>query len=819
MRRLFSLPLLFLLVACPATPAPNVAPKAVAGADQSVALSATVQLDASASSDPDGDALSYAWALAKKPDGSGASLSGDTVRATFTPDMVGTFEVTVTVSDGELSASDSLLVSVSGPQNRAPRADAGLEQTVETGATVTLDASASSDPEKETLTYAWTLQALQGSAAALSDASSVTPSFTADVEGTYTASLTVSDGVNSASDTVTVTARAPNATNRPPVAEAGSSQVVQEGAFVTLDGSGSSDPDGDTLTYTWTWLTWPEQNSADAPALTGADTARPTFTADAPGGYTAELTVSDGSLSSQDRVSVEATSLQPTGTLFVSPNGDDANSGAEARPLRTLKRALELAAEGSVTRVSLGAGTYTQSADESFGYTLKQDLQIVGASQTDTVLELGGQAFLKLDGAKLILLDLSVTGGATVLNLDVNSELVMRDVRCITSDVCVSSLGGRVTAQDSVFVGKGAGRGVNVVFGEQVGGDVNLTGCDISGFEYGVSVFGAKLNLVDSVITDNVTGLNLYTVQDPRSAFVSGSTFSNNGTGIKTYRSLFEVQDSSVTYSATHGFDMKSVRPGSELKNVVVESSGLSNIKVVSGVLTMRGVTSEDAGRRSSGSALDNAGLYLSGNLRATAEDSTFGSNPNGVVVLGDADALLRRVTSSKATSHALYAETSGTVILEGGGYTQSSIGINVQGGTTLIASDGMTSSANDASGVWFAGKSLRLRGVTLENSGGNNLYLSDNSATLDLGTASEPGGNTFRNASGTDWAIRDVRSGGPGSPVLYLHGNTFVTTTGSETKPSGEGRVCGPGYRYKNARAGTQAAFLVLEGGVCAEF
>ena len=111
-----------------------------------------------------------------------------------------------------------------------------------------------------------------------------------------------------------------------------------------------------------------------APALTGADTVSPSFAADAPGGYTAELTVSDGSLSSQDRVSIEATSLQPTGTLFVSPDGDDANTGAEARPLRTLKRALELAAEGSVTRVSLHAGTYAQGADEPFDYTLKQDL-------------------------------------------------------------------------------------------------------------------------------------------------------------------------------------------------------------------------------------------------------------------------------------------------------------------------------------------------------------------------------------------------------------------------------------------------------------
>ncbi len=63
------------------------------------------------------------------------------------------------------------------------------------------------------------------------------------------------------------------ATNTPPTAEAGPAQRVDTGASVTLDGSGSSDPDGTIESYAWT------QDSGTIVALTGADTAGPTFTA------------------------------------------------------------------------------------------------------------------------------------------------------------------------------------------------------------------------------------------------------------------------------------------------------------------------------------------------------------------------------------------------------------------------------------------------------------------------------------------------------------------------------------------------------------
>jgi hypothetical protein len=91
-----------------------------------------------------------------------------------------------------------------------PAANAGIAQTVATGSVVTLDGSASSDPNGDPLTYTWTLTSKPaGSAAALSAATSAKPAFTADVAGTYVVSLTVNDGkVSSTEATVSIAAAA-----------------------------------------------------------------------------------------------------------------------------------------------------------------------------------------------------------------------------------------------------------------------------------------------------------------------------------------------------------------------------------------------------------------------------------------------------------------------------------------------------------------------------------------------------------------------------------------------------------------------------------
>ena len=184
----------------------------------------------------------------------------------------------------------------------APTADAGEDQTVATGATVELDGSGSSDPEGDSLTYSWTLSAPGGSGATLSDATTVNPTFVADVDGKYMATLVVNDGTSdSEPDSVEIEAEAEP--NEAPTADAGADQSVVTGATVQLDGSGSSDPESDSLTYSWT-LSAPDGSGA---TLLGDITVNPTFMADVDGLYVVTLMVNDGTIDSEpDSVEITA---------------------------------------------------------------------------------------------------------------------------------------------------------------------------------------------------------------------------------------------------------------------------------------------------------------------------------------------------------------------------------------------------------------------------------------------------------------------------------------------------------------------------------
>ncbi|HSF66015.1 MAG TPA: PKD domain-containing protein, partial [Nitrospiraceae bacterium] len=180
--------------------------------------------------------------------------------------------------------------------NDTPIANAGRDQgSIRPGSRITLNGSASSDPDGDPLTYSWSFVTRPaGSAAVLTNPTSVSPTFMPDLVGDYVVRLIVNDGrVNSAPDTVLITSN-----NVPPVANAGPDQGgIAPGTLVTLNGGLSFDNDipPDPLTYSWSFVSRPPDSNA---VLTGSTTVTPTFIVDRDGDYVVQLIVNDGTVDS-----------------------------------------------------------------------------------------------------------------------------------------------------------------------------------------------------------------------------------------------------------------------------------------------------------------------------------------------------------------------------------------------------------------------------------------------------------------------------------------------------------------------------------------
>jgi hypothetical protein len=284
----------------------NSAPVANAGPNQTVPVGALVTLNGSASSDADGDPLTFAWTLTQKPALSNATLSNPTsVSPTFTADRGGTYIAQLIVNDGKGHNSVASTVTIN-TQNTAPVANAGPAQSVNVGALVQLTGAGSTDVDGNPLTYAWSLISKPaGSAAAISNPTAVMPTFTVDLPGTYIAQLVVNDGqVNSAPATVTISTNA----SGPPTANAGPNQTVKHHSLVQLTGSGV-DPQARPLTYLWSLVTKPNGSTA---AINNPTAQNPTFTADLLGIYVAQLIVNNGVENSQPAtVTITTTNTAP----------------------------------------------------------------------------------------------------------------------------------------------------------------------------------------------------------------------------------------------------------------------------------------------------------------------------------------------------------------------------------------------------------------------------------------------------------------------------------------------------------------------------
>ncbi len=336
-------------------------PEADAGADQTVPWGAVVTLDGAGST---GTGITYSWS---QTSGTTVALSDATAASpAFTaPQGPATLVFVLTVTDSlSRTDTDTVTVTVSGPP---PEADAGADQTVPWGATVTLDGAGSTGAG---ITYSWSQTS--GTTVALSDATAASPAFTAPQgPATLVFVLTVTDSL-SRTDTDTVTVTVPD----PPLAaDAGADQTVSRGAAVTLDGAGSTGTG--ILTYSWV------QIFGATVALSDATAASPTFTAP-PGSDTLVfvLTVTDS----------EAQAATDTVTITVgSPV-----LALEARSVISDNSTLELDGAAGVATFQINGSTYAAVASfaddgvQILDVSDPSDISAAGQISDNSTLELGG---------------------------------------------------------------------------------------------------------------------------------------------------------------------------------------------------------------------------------------------------------------------------------------------------------------------------------------------------------------------------------------------------------------------------------------------
>jgi subtilisin-like proprotein convertase family protein len=432
----------------------NAPPVADAGDDQAVKAGDPVTLDGTGSSDPDDASVAYAWTQTAGPT---VTLTGAaTSQPTFTAPVTGgtlTFELTVT-DEQDRSDTDTVDVVV----DRDPTADAGADQDVNSGGTVTLDGTDSSDPDGDTVTYAWTQTG--GTTVTLTGAGTSQPTFTAPAgPATLTFQLTVDDGRGgTATDSVTITV------NGPPNAAAGPDQEVGTGDSVALDGTGSTDPDGDTLAYAWT------QTAGPAVTLTGAATAQLGFTA--PGTtatLTFQLTVDDGrGRTDTDSVTV---SVGASGPPVIAVTTDHACLPDDV-------------AEVGLTLTPAGPVVYRLTTDNASLLPVSR-LRLIGTGDADPALRLEARPVATASGVARV--TITATNAAGTVRLPIRVVVGTGGGDTLTGAALTDVLLGRGGADD--LNGRGArdllcggtgndeligGAGDDVIHGE--GGDDVLRG-------------------------------------------------------------------------------------------------------------------------------------------------------------------------------------------------------------------------------------------------------------------------------------------------------------------------------------------------------
>ena len=316
----------------------NQAPVVNGGPDLTVTLPNAATLTGSVTDDglPSGSTLTINWTTVSGP-GMATFANPNAAGTTAAFAEAGSYTLRLTASDGEFTVSDEATVTVN-PINNPPAANAGADQTVVRGTLVTLDGTGSIDLDGNPLTYAWSVKTRPaGSVALLVDPTSVHPTFTPDVAGTYEMQLIVHDGeAFSLPDVSLLIATVPG----PPITIPAGGVVgkdLQTNRTVQL---GAAAPAGGVLVTL----------TSESPDLLVAPNAT------TPGGSTATIAVPAGS--SSGTFFVQA--LAASGTPGITASAPGYTSGAGTVTLRPSGFIIE--APISITTTTLSANSNVQVA-------------------------------------------------------------------------------------------------------------------------------------------------------------------------------------------------------------------------------------------------------------------------------------------------------------------------------------------------------------------------------------------------------------------------------------------------------------------------
>lgn len=299
----------------------------------------------------------------------------------------------------------------SGFNNARPVADAGVDRYATIGVPTALS-GVGVDLDNEPLLLRWQIVAQPaGSAVALSDVNSPTPSFTPSHLGEYRFGLVATDGeMPSALDEQLVTVIAQVL---PPVADAGDALTVRRGKPVSLDGSGSSDPQARPLGYAWTLVLQPDGSAA---ALTGANTATPQFAPEVAGLYRAQLVVNNGSHDSEPSlVDVVALAPPPSETASAIDPTEVTPVGASTQFLYTGPDAVQTGVAPDAIDAERAAVLRGRAVDRDGFAIAGATVRVLGRPEFgETLTQEDGQFDLAVDGGARLVVEFSRDGLLTV---------------------------------------------------------------------------------------------------------------------------------------------------------------------------------------------------------------------------------------------------------------------------------------------------------------------------------------------------------------------------------------------------------------------